>query len=787
MTNSSQMQTATATHEKCSGEHLRIELAGRWERHVAGVLVDVVEVPSSRPPLGSYRLQREFLLPALSTDQRAILHFDAITYHGTVWFNGHRLGEMGPYVPYEFDLTPYAVAGRNDLAVAIVDIGAGPDGEGAAETSVGLNPGWEGYGGIIRDTFIEIRPAAFIANLRFSYVLADDYCEAACQARVYFAAAHPAQGSLRVSLSDGGREVATVTQAVTIPAGASETDLSFTISSPELWSPESPACYRLTASLQSDDGVDAFSCMTGFRSFVVRGNSFELNGKPVVLKGVCRHDLWQDQGFTLTREQMAKDMRLIKALGANFVRLVHYPHHRHVVELADELGLMVSEEPGYWQVDFAVVDRSVIDVGLRVLERTIRRDWNSPSVVAWFLANESFNTESYILEGRALCRSLDVWQRPVSQAGPMGKGNGFPPKQGVAQFDGMDFTTAHPYTLELAAFRRVVDAHGPARPIVFTEWGGKTCGFPQATDSLRWDTVDHFLDLIEDGKLAGHCLWSWQDLPEFGRIDGEMCEGILESGVVTQDRRDKPDIVAVMERLFRQERKAPSRPEYSVPGCTPWTGNSRFMPVCLQALAESERGEKAWSDLEARLAAAWQQHFWAAGQQHWKRTGERLLLWEVPEIQVGDIRFVIPQVGRHIRPLVASPAAPELEIPIHMPGQRLHILGNVLLPTGYPGLGRLGETVGHYTVRYVDGEVAVIPLRHGYEVASANLISGATRTQSTALHAPQVLTFVKDVAREQYQFLLYTIPLQDREVERLSICLHLQETCMLTLAVTIEI
>jgi beta-galactosidase/beta-glucuronidase len=89
-------------------------------------------VPSSHPPIGSHRLQREVLLPALLPTQRAILHFDAITYHGTVWLNGHRLGEMGPYVPYEFDLTPHAVAGRNSLAVDMVDIAAGPNGEGAA-------------------------------------------------------------------------------------------------------------------------------------------------------------------------------------------------------------------------------------------------------------------------------------------------------------------------------------------------------------------------------------------------------------------------------------------------------------------------------------------------------------------------------------------------------------------------------------------------------------------------------------------------------------------------------
>ena len=82
------------------------------------------------------------------------------------------------------------------------------------------------------------------------------------------------------------------------------------------------------------------------------GREFRLNGEHCILHGVCRHDMWKDQGFTLTRAQQRQDMRMIKDLGCNYVRLVHYPHDRHIVELADEIGLMVSEEPGFWQVDF---------------------------------------------------------------------------------------------------------------------------------------------------------------------------------------------------------------------------------------------------------------------------------------------------------------------------------------------------------------------------------------------------------------------------------------------------
>ena len=119
-----------------------------------------------------------------------------------------------------------------------------------------------------------------------------------------------------------------------------------------MWSPEEPNLYELRARLESDHGEDAWNCRTGFREVVTQGPDFLLNGQRLVLKGVARHDMWKEQGFTLTRRQMEQDMRMIKAMGANFIRQVHYPHHRYLVDLADEYGLLISEEPGYWNMDF---------------------------------------------------------------------------------------------------------------------------------------------------------------------------------------------------------------------------------------------------------------------------------------------------------------------------------------------------------------------------------------------------------------------------------------------------
>src|SRR5271165_5349889 len=89
----------------------RVDLAGTWERRVHGKIVDVVPVPSSQHPLGFYHLQREFLLPALTAQQRVFVHFDAMTYHGRVFVNGAEVGTAIPYLPFDFEFTEQAKEG----------------------------------------------------------------------------------------------------------------------------------------------------------------------------------------------------------------------------------------------------------------------------------------------------------------------------------------------------------------------------------------------------------------------------------------------------------------------------------------------------------------------------------------------------------------------------------------------------------------------------------------------------------------------------------------------------
>src|SRR5882724_6912987 len=356
----------------------RVSLNGEWQRRIKGKLYDTIDVPSSCRPSGFYTLHREFVLQRLKQGERVFIHFEGITYWGQVSMNSQKLGEMAPYVPQEFEFTNVAREGENEIDVAIADLVPFANGTAKAQIRFGIHSGFEAYGGIIRDVWVEVRPVSFVENVRLAYELRNNYTNCTARPKVTISSNENVFAHLELVLSRNGVEVARTSEKYQLIAGLTDVELKLDIDDVALWSPEAPNLYEMKANLTTETSQDSWTCRTGLREIRTVGREFRLNGKRLVLNGVCRHDMWKEQGFTLSRQQQDQDMRMIKALGCNFVRLVHYPHHHRILDLADELGLLVSEEPGFWQVNFETVDRETVELGYKILETTIKRDWNSP-------------------------------------------------------------------------------------------------------------------------------------------------------------------------------------------------------------------------------------------------------------------------------------------------------------------------------------------------------------------------------------------------------------------------
>ena len=762
-----------------------VDLNGDWERYIHDELVDVVRVPSSLRPCGTYRLQRMFLMPRLSRNQRGIVHFEAITYHGRVSVNGHELGSMIPYLPHEFDFTPFSQEGRNTIAVEIVDAGPAPQGAGKDEVAFCYTDGWEAYGGIIRDVYAEVRAASFIDAVRFAYQLSKNYESASCTATVTVSSSAAISGDCELALFWGPSEMARASKNVPFAAGATEVELGFDVKDMALWSPEDPNLYELKARVKTSAGEDQWACPTGFREIKTQGNGFLLNGKRLILNGIGRHDMWKDQGFTLTRQQQEQDMRMIKAMGANFVRLVHYPHDQRIIHLAGELGLMVSEEPGFWNMDFDKLTPGEIDLGCRILEGAIRRDWNSPAVIIWFLGNECAFPLAYVKRGKALCDKLDPIHRLVSVAQNYGK---FPEVKQVFDQGGLDFYDWHAYDFQDDKFSTLPESFGPAKPTTLTEWGWEVASWDEG-DVFYERNFDLLLDQLESGKIAGHAFWGWNDMRLYTREDWSVRNGILESGVVTENREIRQPIYSQLAALLAGRREMPKHPLPDHPTVLPlrslpFSPASRFQIVDLQKTAESPAERQAWAGLESTMEKFWKT---AGYTDQWKRTGGRFLLWREPQVEIGGAEFRSPVVNDYIRPVLLTADMPEVAIPIDQECTTLHILGQVTFPQGYPVTGKHGEEVAIYSLQYANGKTQNFPVRNGIEVAQANRISVATRMDPLASAAQPALHFIKDIAREQYQVLLLSVLVErDSKLIGLRCRLHGQQAALAIFAITTE-
>src|ERR1019366_5428352 len=205
----------------------------------------------------------------------------------------------------------------------------------------------------------------------------------------------------------------------------------------------------------------------------------------------------------------------------------------------------------------------------------------------------------------------------------------------------------------------------------------------------------------------------------------------------------------------------------------------------LQAIVDSPSGRQTWAAFETALAKFWKTV--PMGDDQWQRTGGQFLLWQKAAVEIAAAPFRSPVIDDHIRPLVLTAEVPEMTIPIDQSRAKLHILGQVTFPTGYPLEGRHGEAVAVSSLQYASGKTQDFPVRNGIEVAQSNRIHVATRIAPVATAAQPVLEFAKDVTRERYQVLLWSIPTDEHgRIIALRCKLNNQQPALATFAITAE-
>jgi len=529
------------------------------------------------------------------------------------------------------------------------------------------------------------------------------------------------------------------------PSGGNGT-LHFSLDRVFPWSPESPSLYQLEIGFSGGGMSDSRSLDVGFREFIANGQCFYLNGQQTFLKGVARHEMWGEQGFTLTREQIEQDLTLIKEMGANFIRLVHYPHSRYTIEYAAKIGLMVSEEPGLWWSDLS--NEYITDCALEIMRRTVLRDRCNPAVVAWLFFNECVLEKAggYLKRGAEMCRALDP-TRLLSGASCMPDAE----TKKVLSETGMDFYTQHPYNYEgqwnLAAAELMRD-----KPLVFTEWGGWLIHFNPNLIALHKNIVAQ-LTHAEDGqpKLSGMCWWMWSDMYQMCRGLPACIDGLLSDGLVDRYRNRKPTY-AVMAEFFDIADHKP-RPRFEVEEYPAGAAAGELTPVDLSHL-RGPGNDALWKD------AVQKDHMKRHEKSNARKGGNEGIYIHRDIKTLSGLRAEIP-AGY---PVILRAERSKAEIPVGLGVDEIYLFGAVTFYDGYPVRGRFGETAAKITLRYSDGAAEDIPMRHGLEIASAAMRALHSRIDPRAALAPRAAVLTLEANWEVYAVNLLKIPADGEKI-----------------------
>lgn len=543
-----------------------IRVPGTWNTqgwgtpHYTNVVMPFVADPPAVPdanPTGVYRTR--FTVPDAWTSRRTILRIGGADSMHVVYCNGRPVG-MGKdtRLTSDYDVTDHLrPSGDNELAIVVV--------RWSDATWLEDQDQWW-LAGITRSVQLISVPSVHLLDIRALASL-DATCSTGTlrvEAVVRFAEGEERGWRVRIALRrPDGRRLPVEHDALAVPTFDHRSALHEAVAAerhpgprvrwdlkiPDVitWSAERPRLHTLVVELLAPDGTVAERAeqRVGFRRVEIAGRELLVNGDPVLVQGVNRHDHDPATGCVVSRETIRQDLVLMKAHNINAVRTSHYPPDPYLYEVADELGLYViaeanietharhahlTHEPEYL---LALVDR---------MARMVRRDGNHACIIGWSLGNESGNAPAHHAMA-AWTRAYDP-TRFVQYEGPH--------RGSLESTDDVSDIVCPMYPT-IDAIVRWARAERDPRPLVM-------CEFSHAMGNSNGALVDYWDAIRAHHGLQGGFIWEWIDhgitttdalgrsfYAYGGHFGDEPNDGaFVADGVVGPDRAPHPGLREVM-------------------------------------------------------------------------------------------------------------------------------------------------------------------------------------------------------------------------------------------------
>ena len=322
---------------------------------------------------------------------RALLHFGGAGQKTQVYVFTAKVGEhVGGYDEFTVDITESAVSAlKNETNNGLVPVAIFCDNSRDLEMIPSNLSDFNLYGGLYRYVNLVYLPAISLERVHIDTNLTPQgNATAAIRARLYNPGAFTDDVELKVQVVDPNGKVVHTSSRNFTPWSDMRELSSFRIDIPSLWSPRSPALYRAVVRLKSPHGEMEIIERFGFRHFeFVKNGPFKLNGERLLIRGTQRHEDHAGVAAAMTEDLIRQEMRLVKELGANFIRLGHHQQSRIVLDLCDELGLLVWEEIPWCRGGLGGARYK--EQARRMLRNMIDQHRNHPSVIIWGLGNEN--------------------------------------------------------------------------------------------------------------------------------------------------------------------------------------------------------------------------------------------------------------------------------------------------------------------------------------------------------------------------------------------------------------
>ncbi len=352
---------------------------------------------------------RTFIVPRDWKQKRIKLRFNAVYSEAIVFINGQKAGSHnGGFTAFELDITDLVNVGKtNTLALAVKNESL------ENSLSSGSRYACHPLGGISRSVYLMALPQVNMSSLAIQTVFDSEYQDATLTALIEISnESHKDVSELKMSFilspwkSDKKilLENNEIGSGMVKAGGTAKIVFNVPVAKPNKWDCENPNLYVLTTKLIRDDKVIEIQKQRfGFRQSEVIGNQIFVNGNPVMLRGVNRHEVYPLTGRSIPKEMYRKDVELFREGNVNHIRTCHYQPDEALMEVADELGMFIEcEGPYCWSHETKGDPEATKEAITRQNLEMIVLNRNHPSIIFWSLANESIWTSDYEFAGQQM-------------------------------------------------------------------------------------------------------------------------------------------------------------------------------------------------------------------------------------------------------------------------------------------------------------------------------------------------------------------------------------------------